>query len=90
MKSRGSGPFLEAVMIIRIKFFAGLREFLPPGESPHIAEFEDGATVADLFRTFGVPPEKPRIILVNGRHAGLARVLADGDLLAVFPPVAGG
>ena len=77
-------------MIVRIKFFAGLREFLPAGESPHTAEFEDGATVADVFRALGVPPEKPRIILVNGRHAGPDQVLADGDLLAVFPPVAGG
>ncbi len=77
-------------MIVRVKFFAGLREFLPAGESPHAAEFGDGATVADVFRNFGVPPEKPRIILVNGRHAGPDQMLADGDLLAVFPPVAGG
>lgn len=77
-------------MIVKVKFFAGLRAFLPPGGNPHAAEFEDGATVADVFRTFGVPPEKPRIILVNGRHADPDRVLADGDLLAVFPPVAGG
>ncbi|HSH70456.1 MAG TPA: MoaD/ThiS family protein [Deferrisomatales bacterium] len=77
-------------MIVRVKFFAGLREFLPAGETPHHAEFEDGATVADVFRTFGVPPGKPRIILVNGRHAGLDQVLAHNDLLAVFPPVAGG
>ena len=77
-------------MVVKLKFFAGLREYLPPGESPYSAELADGATVAEVFRRFGVPPEKPRIILVNGRHADPDHVLADGDLLAVFPPVAGG
>jgi molybdopterin converting factor small subunit len=77
-------------MIVQLKFFAGLRGYLPSGESPFPAEIADGATVADVFHAFGVPPGKPRIILVNGRHAGADRVLADGDLLAVFPPVAGG
>jgi molybdopterin converting factor small subunit len=77
-------------MIVKLKFFAGLRDFLPPGESPYLADLEDGTTVADVFRAFGVPLEKPRIILVNGRHSDSNRVLADGDLLAVFPPVAGG
>lgn len=78
-------------MIVNLKFFAGLREFLPPdGESPYPAELQEGATVADVFRAFGVPLEKPRIILVNGRHAAPDQVLADGDLLSVFPPVAGG
>ena len=77
-------------MVVKLKFFAGLRDYLPPGESPYATEVEAGATVADLFRQFGVPLEKPRIILVNGRHADLGRVLSDGDLLAVFPPVAGG
>ena len=77
-------------MVIRLKFFAGLREFLPAGEGPFTAEIDDGTTVAEVFQHFGVPPEKPRIILVNGRHADADRVLVDGDLLAVFPPVAGG
>ena len=77
-------------MTVNLKFFAGLREFLPPGESPCSVDLEDGASVAEVFRIFGVPPGKPRIILVNGRHANPDRVLVDGDLLAVFPPVAGG
>lgn len=77
-------------MIVKLKFFAGLREYLPADESPHLAELEPGAVVADVFRIYGVPADKPRIILVNGRHAEPDHVLADGDLLSVFPPVAGG
>ena len=77
-------------MVVRLKFFAGLRGYLPEGASPFPAEFADGVNVADVFHRFGVPLEKPRIILVNGRHADLGRVLTNGDLLAVFPPVAGG
>jgi molybdopterin converting factor small subunit len=75
---------------VRLRLFAGLRKVLPPGPDPYPAEVADGATVAEVLDTFGVPRSKPRIIFVNGRHAGLDQILLDGDLLSVFPPVAGG
>lgn len=77
-------------MTVNLKFFAGLRSYLPGGASPYAAELPEGATVGDALRAFGVPEEKPRILLVNGRHAERTTVLRAGDLLSVFPPVAGG
>jgi len=77
-------------MVVYLKFFAGLREFLPGGQSPHPAEVPDGATVLEVLERFQVPRDKPRILLVNGRHADPAQVLREGDTLSVFPPVAGG
>ena len=77
-------------MTVNLKFFAGLREYLPEGTSPHPAELPDQATVAEALRAFGVPEDKPQILLVNGRHATREQTLQDGDELSVFPPIAGG
>ncbi len=77
-------------MRIQIKLFADLRRYLPDGEPSVSAEFPDGASIAEVLQSYGVPEEKPRIILVNGRHAPITQALQDGDLLSVFPPVAGG
>ncbi len=77
-------------MVVNLKFFAGLRQHLPPEPVPYPAQVPDGATVADILALYQVPPEKPKILLVNGRHADPAHALRDGDTLSVFPPVAGG
>ena len=77
-------------MTIQLKFFAGLRNYLPAGQSPYPAEVAEAATVGDVLAQFGVPEDKPRILLVNGRHADVRQVLQEGDLVSVFPPVAGG
>lgn len=80
----------EAAMTVNLKFFAGLRAFLPPEPYPFPFEAADGATVADVVAAFGVPEDKPRIILVNGVHSGLDAKLKEGDTVSLFPPVAGG
>ena len=77
-------------MVLELRFFAGLRDYLPKGPTPHTAELPDGSTVGDVLKAFQVPPDKPRILLVNGRHADAGQVLHNGDVLSVFPPVAGG
>ncbi len=77
-------------MTVSIKFFAGLRDYLPKDQNPYVAEVPPGSTVVDVLRQFGVPEEKPKILLVNGRHASLGTELREGDLLSAFPPVAGG
>ncbi len=77
-------------MIVKLKFFAGLRDHLPEGARPYPAELPDGATVGEVLDRYRVPRDKPKILLVNGRHVDLHDSLSDGDELCVFPPVAGG
>ena len=77
-------------MIVNVKFFAGLRDLLPEGKDPHPVDMPLDATVGELLDQLQVPPDKPRIILVNGVHARRDHNLKEGDTLAVFPPVAGG
>jgi len=77
-------------MIVHLKFFAGLRDAIPGRKSPYPAELPADATVQDVLDRFQVPRDKPKILLVNGRHTELSHVLREGDTLSVFPPVAGG
>ena len=79
-------------MKVRLKLFAVFRRYLPPGTQGNACDVEvpDGTQVSDLLSRFGVPEKESLLILVNGRDAGLDRVLQDGDVVAVFPTLAGG
>lgn len=77
-------------MRVRVNLYAGLRTFAPEGKAPFELELPQGATLGALIARLGIPEEKPRILLVNGRHADPGRELAEGDEVALFPPVAGG
>jgi molybdopterin converting factor small subunit len=77
-------------MVIQLKMFGGLDKYLPEKKSPYAVEAAEGSTVGDVLDSFNVPRDKPRVTLVNSRHAPLDHVLHDGDIVAVFPPVAGG
>ncbi|SDG56483.1 Sulfur carrier protein ThiS (thiamine biosynthesis) [Propionivibrio dicarboxylicus] len=84
-----------AAMNIRLRLFATLRDYLPPGASTEVPlELPDTATVADALTTLGVPLNLAHIAFVNGRHVlkpDLAtRVLQSGDVVSVFPAIGGG
>ena len=79
-------------MEIEVKLFATLRDYLPKGSGQFSCRIEANSTdtVRDVLKKLRVPEEIPKIILVNGVHSNLDRVLKSGDVLSVFPPVAGG
>jgi sulfur-carrier protein len=79
-------------MEIEVKLFATLRDYLPQGSSLFSCRMEiDGQTrVQDILGKLKIPEEMPKIILVNGVHGKRDQVLKEGDILSVFPPVAGG
>lgn len=81
-------------VMVRCRLFARYAELA--GTDAVDLQLTAGATVEDAVRTlragFGdrVPlPERP-LTAVNRRHAPPAWVLADGDELALLPPLAGG
>jgi sulfur carrier protein len=53
-------------------------------------EVDESARVQDILSRLKIPEEMPKIILVNGVHGKKDQILKDGDVLSVFPPVAGG
>lgn len=72
---------------LTVKVFATLRN-LRPAETEE--RFPEEATVREILQAVGIPEEKAAVIFINGRHAELEAVPADGDVLALFPPVGGG
>ena len=79
-------------MEIEVKLFATLRDYLPKGSSRFSCKMEiDGQTqVQDILSSLKIPEEIPKILLVNGVHAKKEQILKEGDVLSIFPPVAGG
>jgi molybdopterin converting factor small subunit len=80
------------MITIELALFAKLSSRYPvpgSGREPRPYSIEDGVTVGELVERIGLCAE-PRITFVNGRHAADELALAEGDRLALFPPVAGG
>jgi len=82
---------------ISLKLFASLAVHLPPEvRSRHRLELDTapGATVLDVIRGQGIPLDQCAIVLVDGVWVAqadrAARVMAEGEVLAIWPPVAGG
>ncbi len=79
-------------MKIEVRLFATLATYLPDESDGRSATLEvaDGDTVRDVVRFLGIPADMPFVAMINGRDAALDRPLADGDVLSLFPPLAGG
>jgi len=83
-------------MRVVFKLFATLTDYLPPERRGNCVELDvpDGTTVAGLIARYRVPEKSAHLVLVNGVFVPPAdrpsRQLAEGDELAVWPPVAGG
>lgn len=80
-------------MIIEIKVFASLRHHIPASDS-HLEDnkwnIKEGATVAQVLELLNIPEEEARIFLINGRKVERTNTFREGDLLHIFPQMAGG
>lgn len=83
-------------MKITLKLFATLADYLPPGRRHNAVtvDIEPGTTIADLVTRFQLPPKLVHLVLINGVYVDPTerprRRMSDGDVLAIWPPVAGG
>jgi sulfur carrier protein ThiS len=83
-------------MRVRLELYASLMRYLPAEADRHklSVEVEAGVTAQALLDRYGVPREQSHLVLRNGvflypeqRESAL---LEDGDVIAAWPPVAGG
>jgi molybdopterin converting factor small subunit len=77
---------------VEVRLFATLARYLPEDtdEGAACLEVAAGSTVADVARSLGIPSELSRLVLVNNRDAPDHQALAAGDVVTLFPPLAGG
>ena len=76
-------------MNVTVRLFAGLRERAGSGE--RALDLPDGARVADVWGVLDLGDEPAGLLYaVNRAYAPAERALADGDEVALIPPVSGG
>lgn len=84
-------------MKITFKLFASLTDYLPVSErSANQVELELPAqgTIPQVIAQFALPEKMVHLVLVNGRYIAPADrptyALQPNDVLAIWPPIAGG
>lgn len=83
-------------MQVQLELYASLMKHLPPEADRHRVRFEvpNGITAHGLLERCGVPRENAHLVLRNGvflhQEERERTALEEGDVIAVWPPVAGG
>ena len=79
-------------MKVEVHLTATLRRFLPPGAAgDHVLlDLPPGTTVGQVVHSLRIPADLERLTVVNGRDAAPDQPLVEGDVLSLFPPLAGG
>lgn len=83
-------------MRITLKLYATLTDYLPAQRTGNKVDIElaDDTTVQAALDGFGLPAKLTHLVLVDGNYVApedrAQRRLKDGEVLAVWPPVAGG
>ncbi|MBP1731836.1 MAG: Mut7-C ubiquitin [Deltaproteobacteria bacterium] len=79
-------------MEIEVRLFATFRDYLPPGvDSFSFKRILAQETEVDrIAQELKLPDNIPKIFVVNGNVVTGEYVTRDGDVVSIFPPVAGG
>ena len=84
-------------MKITFKLFASLTDYLPQqARTSNQLELEvaEGATVLQVIQPFALPEKMVHLVLINGKYLAsqqrATQPLHNGDVLAIWPPIAGG
>lgn len=84
-------------MKITFKLFASLTDYLPiEARYTNVLELDiaPDATIGQIIEPYGMPPKLVHLVLINGKYIEpdkrLTQTLVEGDVLAIWPPIAGG
>ena len=74
-------------MEIEVKLFASFRKGRWLSKC---LSFDEEVIIKDILKTLSIDENEIGMILINGTYKKIDTPLKDGDILAIFPPVAGG
>jgi len=79
-------------MDVEVRLFATFRDYLPRGSESFSfrKSLEREMAVSRVAEDINLPHDIPKIFIVNGNVVTGDYVLHDGDVVSIFPPVAGG
>jgi len=83
-------------MQVQLELYASLMRYLPPDAERHriAVDVPEGACAQVLLDRYRIPREQSHLVLRNGvflhPEEREGEPLAEGDVIAVWPPVAGG
>ncbi|MEO0249155.1 MAG: MoaD/ThiS family protein [candidate division WOR-3 bacterium] len=79
-------------MEVEVRLFATFREYLPSRSDGFSfkKEFSQEMEVGKIAQELKLPEDVPKIFVVNGNVVTTDYVARDGDVVSIFPPVAGG
>lgn len=73
--------------MIEVRLFANFRD---NRDKKVFLNAEDFPSVQHVLNHIGIKNEEVAILLVNGIHSNAQMHLKDEDIVALFPPIAGG
>jgi len=84
-------------MKVTLKLYAALSDYLPDAARAGSAlelDLPEGMRLTELVGRFNLPERLTHLVLVNGLYVApaerAARMLGEGDVVAIWPPIAGG
>ncbi len=79
-------------MKVEVRLFANLAKLLPPGSQNKRATItvKKGTTIDELLEKLKLPSNITNVVMVNGASKSRETRLEEGDVVSVFPPIAGG
>jgi molybdopterin converting factor small subunit len=84
-------------MNVRLKLYATLSDYLPADarrDNTVVLDVAPDTTIDQVIDRYRLPPRLTHLVLVNGVFVAPverpSHVLQEGDVLAIWPPIAGG
>ncbi|MBN9647882.1 MoaD/ThiS family protein [Terrisporobacter petrolearius] len=74
-------------MEVEVRLFATFREGREKKQKITIIE---NTSILDIINLLNIDEKEVAIMLLNGRDGASDRLLNDGDIISLFPPVGGG
>jgi len=75
------------IMNIEVRLFASFRNGRWKKKT---ISFNEGTKIKDVIDSLKIDEEELGIVMVNGSYRKSDTLLKEGDVLSIFPPVAGG